>query len=104
MRLRVAQFLANFWHAERRSTAAADIGQHQSGERSSAIADGRTIQFRARCAGVLFLDVSLVYHPGWEIEHPLKAADRACACGRERQTPRPTSLPSHPFTPRTWAG
>jgi hypothetical protein len=41
------------------------------------IADGRTIQFRAKRAGVLFLDVSLVYHPGWEIEHPLEAAGRA---------------------------
>jgi len=41
------------------------------------IADGRTIQFRAKRAGVLFLDVSLVYHPGWEIEHPLELDGRA---------------------------
>jgi hypothetical protein len=41
------------------------------------IADRRTIQFTAKRAGVLFLDVSLVYHPGWEIEHPLEAAGRA---------------------------
>ena len=41
------------------------------------VADGRTIQFRAKRAGVQFLDVSLVYHPGWEIEHPLEAAGRA---------------------------
>jgi hypothetical protein len=41
------------------------------------IADDRTIQFRAKRAGVLFLDVSLVYHPGWGIEHPLEAAGRA---------------------------
>jgi len=27
--------------------------------------------------GVLFLDVSLVYHPGWEIEHPLELDGRA---------------------------
>ena len=41
------------------------------------IADGRTMQFRARRAGVLFLDVSLVYHPGWEIQYPLEVAGRA---------------------------
>jgi hypothetical protein len=39
--------------------------------------DPRSLQFRAKRAGVLFLDVSLVYHPGWEIEHPLEAAGRA---------------------------
>jgi hypothetical protein len=92
----------NFWHAERRSTAAADIGQHQSGERSPVIADGRTAQFRAKRAGVLFLDVSLVYHPDWRSSTRWRARAEPCACGRERQTPRPTSLPSHPFTPRTW--
>ena len=40
-------------------------------------ADGRAIQFRAKRAGVLFLDVSLLYYPGWEIEHPPEAAGRA---------------------------
>jgi hypothetical protein len=41
------------------------------------VADGREIQFRVKRAGVQFLDVSLVYHPGWEIEHPLEAEGRA---------------------------
>jgi hypothetical protein len=41
------------------------------------IADGRTIQFSAKRAGVQFLDVSLVYHPDWEIEHPLELDGRA---------------------------
>jgi hypothetical protein len=41
------------------------------------IADRKTIQFRAKRAGVQFLDVSLVYHPGWEIEHPLELDGRA---------------------------
>jgi hypothetical protein len=41
------------------------------------VADGREIQFKVKRAGVQFLDVSLVYHPGWEIEHPLEAEGRA---------------------------
>jgi hypothetical protein len=41
------------------------------------IADGSKLQFRVKRAGVQFLDVSLVYHPGWGIEHPLAAAGRA---------------------------
>lgn len=41
------------------------------------VADGREIQFRVKRAGVRFLDVSLVYHPDWEIEHPLEAEGRA---------------------------
>lgn len=41
------------------------------------VADGRTIQFRAARAGLRWLDVSLVYHPGWEIDHPLEHQSRA---------------------------
>ena len=41
------------------------------------VADGRSIKFRAKRAGVRLLDVSLVYHPGWEIEHPLEVEGRA---------------------------
>lgn len=41
------------------------------------IADGRTIQFQARRHGVQSLDVSLVYHPSWPIEHPLEADGQA---------------------------
>lgn len=41
------------------------------------VVDGREIEFRATRVGVRFLDVSLVYHPGWEIEHPLQVEGRA---------------------------
>jgi hypothetical protein len=41
------------------------------------LVDGRRIQFRVKRAGVQFLDVSLVYHPGWEIQHPLEVEGRA---------------------------
>ena len=40
-------------------------------------ADGRVIAFQVfRCA-VRFLDVTLAYHPGWEIDHPLEVEGRA---------------------------
>lgn len=46
------------------------------------VADGRVMKFQSfqfgmdfRAAG--FLEVSLVYHPGWEIDHPLEAEQRA---------------------------
>jgi hypothetical protein len=41
------------------------------------VADGREIEFRVQRAGVGSLDVRLVYHPGWEIEHPLEVKGRA---------------------------
>lgn len=41
------------------------------------VADGIEVEFVCLRAGVRFLDVSLVFHPGWEIEHPLEAAGRA---------------------------
>jgi hypothetical protein len=41
------------------------------------VTDVSKIQFRAKRAGVQFLDVSLVYHPSWEIEHPLEVEGRA---------------------------
>lgn len=41
------------------------------------VADGHEIEFRAMRAGVRFLDVSLVYHPDWKIEHPLEVEGRA---------------------------
>jgi hypothetical protein len=41
------------------------------------VADGRKIEFRAKRAGLRSLDVSLVYHPDWEIAHPLEAEGRA---------------------------
>ena len=34
-------------------------------------------RFQALRCGVRFLDVSVVYHPGWPIEHPLEAQGRA---------------------------
>jgi hypothetical protein len=51
------------------------------------MAEGRKIQFRVKRAGVRFLDVSLAYHPGWEIEHPLEIGGRALRLWpREPQT------------------
>ena len=41
------------------------------------VADGRKIEFRVKRAGLRSLDVSLLYHPGWEIAHPLEADGRA---------------------------
>jgi hypothetical protein len=41
------------------------------------VADGRETQFQALRFGLRSLQVSLVYHPGWEIEHPLEAERRA---------------------------
>jgi hypothetical protein len=41
------------------------------------IADGREIEFLSSRAGVRFLDVGVVYHPGWEIDHPLEREGRA---------------------------
>jgi hypothetical protein len=41
------------------------------------VADGRRIEFRVKRASLRWLDVSLVYHPGWEIDHPLEADGRA---------------------------
>ena len=41
------------------------------------VADGQTVAFQVfRCA-VRFLDVTLVYHPGWLIAHPLELEGRA---------------------------
>ena len=41
------------------------------------VADGRTMGFQDFRCSVRFLDVTLVYHPGWEIAHPLEAEGRA---------------------------
>jgi hypothetical protein len=41
------------------------------------VADGRRIEFRVKRASLRWLDVSLVYHPGWEIDHPLETEGRA---------------------------
>lgn len=35
-------------------------------------ANGRETRFACKRAGVGFVDISLVYHPGWPIEHPLE--------------------------------
>jgi hypothetical protein len=41
------------------------------------VADGQTVAFQVfRCA-VRFLDVTLAYHPGWSIAHPLEREGRA---------------------------
>ncbi len=41
------------------------------------IADGRTIEFQVLQFGLGSIDVSLVYHPMWPIDHPLVAEERA---------------------------
>lgn len=41
------------------------------------VADGRTIQFQAFEFGLGSIDVTLVYHPMWEIDHPFVADRRA---------------------------
>jgi hypothetical protein len=40
-------------------------------------ADGAQFDFVERRWGFKFLDVSLVHHPGWEIDHPLERDGRA---------------------------
>lgn len=41
------------------------------------VADGQTMRFQAFRCSVRFLDVTLVYQPGWEIAHPLESEGRA---------------------------
>jgi hypothetical protein len=41
------------------------------------IADGNTFRFRSFQFGLGKLDVSVLYHPDWVIEHPLEAESRA---------------------------
>ena len=41
------------------------------------VVDGRTVAFQVFRCGVRFLDVTLAYHPGWEIAHPLEVEGRA---------------------------
>lgn len=57
-----------------------DSGRHIPPRRlplPTVVADGRTVSFQVfRCA-IRFLDVTLVYHPGWEIAHPLETEGRA---------------------------
>lgn len=50
------------------------------------VADGETIPFQAASSGLGSLEVSVVYHPGWAIEHPLVSEGRAA-----RLWPPPTS-------------
>lgn len=50
------------------------------------VADGQTTRFQAFSHGLDFLDagfldVDLVYHPGWQIEHPLVEEGGAAARG-----------------------
>jgi hypothetical protein len=46
------------------------------------VADGRTMKFQSFANGMHFLDAGfidlhLVYHPGWQVEHPLESEGRA---------------------------
>jgi hypothetical protein len=46
------------------------------------VADGTTVRFHSFARGIRFLeagflDVDLVYHPGWDVEHPLASEGRA---------------------------
>jgi hypothetical protein len=44
---------------------------------SSAVVDGREVRFMKRDLGMRGLDITVVWHPGWSIEHPLVAEGRA---------------------------
>jgi hypothetical protein len=41
------------------------------------VVDGRSTQFQGSQRSIRFLGISLVYHPGWVIEHPLEVDGRA---------------------------
>jgi hypothetical protein len=46
---------------------------------ASATVDGHEVRFMKREVGVFGLDATIVWHPGWPIEHPLVARGRAAA-------------------------
>lgn len=53
------------------------------------VADGQEFDFDVKHHGLRFLDISLVWHPGWEIDHPLERDGRAV-----RIWPRPPDQPA----------
>ena len=61
----------------------------------SIVADGRQIVFRSFEAGLIGTHVTLVYHPGWRIDHPLEA-DGAAARMWPRPSPEPVNFTTMP--------
>jgi hypothetical protein len=43
----------------------------------TAVIDGREVRFMKRDLGIRGLDITVVWHPGWPIEHPLVDEGRA---------------------------
>lgn len=63
--------------AIRRGDEASGSGSTRHISLPTVVADGHEVEFVCKRAGVLFLDISLAYHPGWPIEHPLEGEGRA---------------------------
>lgn len=51
------------------------------------VADGRTTRFQAFRCSIRSLDVSLAYHPGWDIAHPMEGEGRAVRLWPPRHVP-----------------
>jgi len=67
------------------------------------VADGRTTAFQVFRCGVRFLDVTLAYHPGWEIAHPLEIERRALRLWPFDRSPvNLGSLPAVPTRDTVW--
>ncbi|MCT2587560.1 hypothetical protein [Actinophytocola gossypii] len=61
------------WFARRSDTAVPAISDPPVMFLPIVIADGRETRFMMKRACLKFCEVTLVYHPGWPIEHPLEA-------------------------------
>ncbi len=66
----------------RRDLRAPSVSEPRRVPLPTIIEEGRTIKFRSLQFGIDFanagfLDISLVYHPGWEIRHPLETEGTA---------------------------
>lgn len=67
------------------------------------VADGRTIGFQVFRCSLRWLDVTLAYHPGWQITQPLEAEDRALRLWPPREAPIDLgSLPPVPSRDTVW--
>lgn len=77
----------SLWASKTRA-ASEDDPEPQRVSLSTIVADGREVEFRAFQAGLVGISVTLVYHPGWPIDHPAEAGGAAV-----RMWPRPNPEP-----------
>jgi hypothetical protein len=45
------------------------------------IADNMRFRFESQVMALTSVEVCLLYHPGWEVEHPLESGGKQSACG-----------------------